>query len=350
MLSCASRGSELTYVPVSELRTDPISGRKVLIVEGRAGRPSDFLVPSSTPARQAAAEDNCPFCVGAERQTPSPSLEVFDKVGNWQVRVIPNKYPAVAAHLTIPESSGVQSPFSPPEQAYGAHEVIIESARHVQDVTEISVEQLATVLQVYRDRLKHWSTDPQIRYVQIFKNVGFAAGATLEHIHSQVVAFPFIPAALENEMRGASEYYQRHQRCLVCDLLAQELDQRTRLVFEEGQFAAFCAYAGRQPYETWILPTKHQSDYRELSNDDAFSLAKVLNQVLRKLHVVLPELSYNLLLRTVPFGEEESAPYHWHLEIVPRTTHLAGFEWGTGLFINPLSPERAAKMLLEAAV
>ncbi|NOY40894.1 MAG: galactose-1-phosphate uridylyltransferase [Planctomycetes bacterium] len=335
---------------MEEIRTDPISGRKVLIAEGRSERPSDYGVSGASHVQKTEADDNCPFCAGAEHRTPSPIREVLDEAGRWQVRVIPNKYPAVDAHSTISELGELRTPFSPPDQAYGSHEVVVESPRHLRDVTEISVEHLAIVLQVYRDRLQHWSTDQRMRYVQVFKNFGFAGGASIEHIHSQIVAIPFVPESVESELQGASRYHQRHQRCIFCDLLTQELEQRSRLVLESGRFAAFCAYAGRQPCETWVMPTAHQSDYRMLNDEDTYSLAKMLRQVLQKLHILISQLSYNLILHTLPFSNSGPDHYHWHFEIVPRTTHLAGFEWGTGLFINPLSPERAAKMLRETKV
>jgi len=335
---------------MDELRSDPITGRRVLIAEGRSARPSDYIVRGDSQAQHSASADNCPFCAGAEQQTPSPNQQVLDENGRWQVRVIPNKYPAVTTQSAVEKHGEIVPPFSPPEQAYGEHEVIIESPRHVRDITEVSVEQLATVLQVYRDRLLYWSADPRIRFAQIFKNYGYEAGASLEHVHSQVLAMPFVPVTLESELQGASRHYQEHKNCAFCDLVTLELDQRSRLIAEEEQFIAFCAYAGRQPYETWVMPTAHESDYRKLTDAQAHSLATVLNRLLKKLHFLVPQLSYNLILHTRPFSDFDPNQYHWHLEIVPRTTRLAGFEWGTGLFINPLSPESAAKILRETKV
>jgi len=335
---------------MEELRTDPITGRKVLISEGRAARPNDLVAHVESQAQHSAAANNCPFCTGAEQRTLSPHQEVLDEEGRWQLRVIPNKYPAVTTQSSVEKQNGILPPLSHPEKSYGEHEVIIESPCHVRDITEVSVEQLTTVLQVYRDRLQHWSNDQRMRYVQIYKNYGYAAGASLEHIHSQVLALPFVPATIERELQGAGHHYREHQSCAFCDLLEQEFDQRTRLVAKEGQFVAFCAYAGRQPYETWLMPVTHQSDYRELTDEQAWSLAIMLNQLLNKLHVLVPQLSYNLILHTTPFKDSDPNHYHWHFEIVPRSTRLSGFEWGTGLFINPLSPESAAKILRETKV
>jgi len=329
-----------------ELRIDPISGRKVIIAEDRAGRPSDF---ESTESVHPPDASSCPFCAGQEQQTPNPLWEVLGESGDWQVRVIPNLYPAVSLdcnHAT--EENSFQTLSSQP--AYGAHEVIIESPRHVQELTELAIDELAGVLLVYRDRLRHWSTAATMRHATLFKNVGYAAGASLEHIHSQLVAMPFVPEVIVREMQAAKQFYDREGICIFCRLLQKELEQGERLVSEVGPFVAFCAYAGRQPFETWILPTSHALHFHELSDDEALPLANLIQQVVSQLQTQLKPLSYNLVLHTAPFGEQLPAAYHWHLEIIPRTAQLAGFEWGAGVHINSLSPEHAAKRLRDAFI
>ncbi len=329
-----------------ELRIDPISGRKVIIAVDRAGRPSDFEL---TENNQPAGVSSCPFCAGHEQQTPSPLWEVLGEGGNWQVRVIPNLYPAVSLdcnHATEENSSQTSST----QPAYGAHEVIIESPRHIQDITELSIDELAGVLLVYRDRLRHWSRNKTMRHATLFKNVGYAAGASLEHIHSQLVTLPFVPEVIAREMLGAKQFYDREGTCIFCRLLQEERAQGERLVSEVGPFIAFCAYAGRQPFETWIFPSSHALHFYQLSDAEAFPLASLLQQVVLRLQTQLKPLSYNLVLHTAHFGEQTSAAYHWHLEIIPRTAQLAGFEWGAGVHINSLSPEHAAKRLREAIV
>ena len=165
-----------------------------------------------------------------------------------------------------------------------------------------------------------------------------------------MIASPFVPVTIENELTGASAYFEQHQQCAFCQLISQELADGNRVVCSEEKFVAVCAYAGRQPFETWILPTQHQADFRDLTNQQALALAQVLVLVLKKIQHQLPDLAYNLILHTVPFRTGGSKIYHWHFELVPRTTQLAGFEWGTGLFINPLAPETAAKILRETKV
>jgi len=338
-----------------ELRIDPIVGRKVLIAEDRAGRPNDF---ESARDVQPVGTSPCPFCAGHERKTPRSLLEIRDGEGGWQVRVIPNLYPAVSldcskifgdnpeGKASVEKSSSILSS----QPGYGTHEVFIESPRHIRDITELSHEELTQVLLVYRDRLQHWSEDQRMQHVTVFKNVGYAAGASLEHVHSQLVALPFVPEVIANEIRGAKHFFERERTCIFCRLLQEELEKGERLVSEEGPFVAFCAFAGRQPFETWILPKQHASRFEQLTNDEAPVLASLLQQVVRRLQNQLEPLSYNLILHSAPLGDQISDSYHWHLEIIPRTTQLAGIEWGVGVPINPMLPERAAKMLREAIV
>ncbi len=337
----------MTNLPISELRCDPIVGRKVLVAEDRAERPSDYTglhfdEPSSA---------SCPFCVGHEGETPTPAFEVPDQQGGWRVRVIPNKYPAVRMDAEAGDRSERNTP-SPvvPQASFGAHEVIVESPRHLRDFDEMTVNELATVLGVYRDRFRHWATDSRLRHATLFKNVGFAAGASLEHIHSQLVALPFVSDEVEAEIECAGRYFQEHGECIFCRLLADERRLATRWVAEVGSFAAFCAYAGRQPYETWLLPTEHAAQFHEIADSDIESLATLLRQVLSRLQQRLSPLSYNLILHTSPFENAQGAAYHWHWELIPRTSHLAGLEWGTGVHINSLSPERAAHLLRKTSL
>ena len=299
---------------------------------------------------RTAAAANCPFCAGHEQQTPQSLQEICDAAGRWQVRVVPNKFPAVNISQAAPDSNKSKSPFSESQPAYGAHEVIIESPDHVSDITSLSVDNLAIVLRLYRDRLQSWSSDDRLRYGAVFKNVGSAAGASLEHVHSQMIALPFVPPVMAEELRCSKRFYESHHSCVFCQLIDRERQQQLRWVAEAETFVAFCAYAGRQPFETWILPTEHAGSYQSLTDGQSLELAALLRGILSRLQTHLTPLSYNLLLHTAPFGDFEQTGYHWHLEIVPQSTQLAGFEWGTGVSINSLAPERAADLLREAKV
>jgi UDPglucose--hexose-1-phosphate uridylyltransferase len=331
-----------------------------LIAEGRALRPNDF-VGEPEPAVPHSIE-SCPFCRGNEHATPHELALVNDDQGNWLVRVVPNKYPAVDL-----ASGGREPPaglaacasdardLRPPlacEPARGVHEVIIESPRHVRDWTELSSEELATVLRVFRDRIEHAYKAHQMRSALIFKNVGQAAGASLEHVHTQLMALPCVPEVLMREVQIAADHQERTGKCLMCELISDELRQGTRLIAENERFAAIAAYAGRQPYEIWVVPKQHASSFTQLGEEESQRLAAILGETLSLLHSVLaplasagdlrPPLAYNVVLHTAPVGEARFAAFHWHWELIPRTTSLAGFEWGTGMFINPVSPERAA--------
>jgi UDPglucose--hexose-1-phosphate uridylyltransferase len=263
--------------------------------------------------------------------TPVASATALDAEGRWQVRVVPNKYPAV--RLDEAETG-----------AFGVHEVIIESPAHVLDVTDLGVEHLATILTVFRDRLRHWATDARLMHAVVFKNSGFDAGASLEHVHSQLVALPYVPVAVQAEMDAVARFHGSHGRCLFCDLIQRETAAGDRVVIRNHGYLAVCAEAPRQPYETWILPERHAARFDALDDDQLHAQARVLHELLCRLQSASPAAAYNLLLHTGPFHAPEAA-FHWHWELVPRLTHEAGLEWGGGVFITPLSPERAAVML-----
>lgn len=336
---------------MADLRIDGLTGRRVYIAEDRAGRPTDF---SSSAAHRPSSRDyaeSCPFCAGNEAATPHASATLHADDGTWRVRVVPNKYPAVS--LDAPPGpptpgGGTQSC----ESACGLHEVVIESPRHAIELTELDGGQLNAVLAMFRDRLRYCATHGELRHATVFKNSGFAAGASLEHLHSQVVALPFVPPAIQMELDLAEAFYAKRGRCAYCLLLDDERRAGERIVLEQSGFAAICAYAGRQPFETWIVPTEHLARFDHLGDEQLAGLAAMIQDVVGRLaHVCRRSgypLAYNLILHTAPFDDTHEATYHWHWELIPRTTHLAGLEWGAGVYINPVSPERAAAMLRDA--
>jgi UDPglucose--hexose-1-phosphate uridylyltransferase len=327
-----------------ELRIDPIVGRRVYIAEDRAGRPNDYVGWDKVPPEAESASpqlgprpslqvSGCFFCAGNEVHTPIASATVLDAEGRWKVRVVPNKYPAVTLGAQVSD-------------AFGAHEVIIESPDHVLDFADLGVDYLAVVLSVYRDRLAHWAADGRFKHALVFKNSGYDAGASLEHVHSQLIALPYVPAAVQAELDGVAAYRNEHGRCVFCDLIKREVATGERLVLRRDGYVAICAFASRQPYEMWILPEHHRPQY--LSHGfNALNEAAVLHELVRRLNVVSPGAPYNLLLHTGPFDVADEA-FHWHWEVVPRLTHEAGLEWGGGVYITPLLPERAAAELRSA--
>ncbi len=334
---------------MSELRKDPIVGRWVVVAKGRAERPNDFAAP---PAERSTAD--CPFCEGNERETP-PEVLAYRAEGaaangpGWRVRVVPNKFPALEAGAAC-EPSGGANGLCEQQPGFGVHEVILETPRHVRNTADLEVGELAEVHWAYRERLAELRRDRRLAYGLVFKNVGPAAGASLEHAHSQLVATPWVPGSVAEEVSGAAQYFEREGRCVYCDLLRQEAALGTRMVLETPEFAAFCPFASRFPYEIWVVPRQHGSHFDELPRPTTDQLAQVMHEVLARLETALDQPAYNSIIHTAPFDTQQLRHYHWHIEIMPRLTNVAGFEWGTGCFINAVPPEEAAARLRSASV
>ncbi len=331
-----------------ELRKDPIVDRWVIIAPNRATRPQEFAAPSQLPAAGFPAA-NCPFCPGNEDQTPAASYQSDGPDGGWNLRVVPNRYPAVTAdrcHQDEPRpASGSGS-----VDSRGYHEVVIETARHVSLFGQLDAEQVAVILYAYRARLRHWRTVAGINHCLLFKNVGPAAGASLFHLHSQIMALPRVPQAIQAEFAAATRFYDRHRECIYCDMLQREQSAGKRIFRRTRSWVAWAAYAGRQPFETWLLPSGHQAHFDQLENDAIEDLAKFLHDITRRIEEVSPVVAYNVILHTASFDNDLADRYHWHFEIIPRITQFAGFELGTGEHVNPVAPEDAAAMLRDVAV
>ena len=329
-----------------ELRKDPIVGRWVIIAQERAKRPHDF--PGDTQGHSGAA--GCPFCEGNERETP-PEIVAYRDRGSapngpgWRVRVVPNRFPALKIEGKLDKrGEGIYDRMA----GIGAHEVIIESPRHHISMAELSEEAVRETLWIYRDRLVDLKKDPRLVHGMIFKNVGAAAGASLAHTHSQLIVTPIVPVNVWEEMTGALEFYNYRGRCIYCDMIDQETSTESRVVLDTPHFTAFCPYASRFPFETWVVPKVHSSHYENIPKSALDDLGSALKGVLVKLENALSRPAYNYIIHTAPFDHQEQPHYHWHMEIIPRLTKVAGFEWGTGFYINPVPPEDAAKYLREA--
>lgn len=330
-----------------DLRKDPIVGRWVIVAKSRAKRPHDF---ESTPHLRHG--QYCPFCEGNEEATPHEILACRnpgsqrDREG-WRVRVVPNKFPALEIEGDLNKrGDGIYDMM----RGVGAHEVIIESPKHIVSTSQLTEEELRDVLWVYRDRLIDLKKDPRLVYGMIFKNVGAAAGASLEHTHSQLIVTPIVPINVWEEMSGSLEFYNYRGRCVYCDMIHQELATEKRIVLDTPGFVAFCPFASRFPFETWVLPKAHSSHYEHLQKNAADELAGVMRRVIAKIEAALDRPAYNYILHTAPFDTQELGHYHWHIEIMPSLTKAAGFEWGTGFYINPVPPEEAAAFLREVEV
>jgi UDPglucose--hexose-1-phosphate uridylyltransferase len=232
----------------------------------------------------------------------------------------------------------------------GAHEVIIENSDHNATLATLPPKAIEDVLWTYRDRILDLKKDRRFKYILIFKNHGEAAGATLEHAHSQLIALPVVPIYVAEEIEGAKQYYRYKERCVFCDIVRQELEDGARIVGENDNFVTLAPYAPRFPFETWILPKRHESAFENSSSAMFEGLAKAVKNLLAKANNVLDNPAYNLVIHTSPVQDPTNDYYHWHIEFMPKLTKTAGFEWGTGFYINPTPPEEAAKFLREASV
>ena len=282
------------------------------------------------PRHRTSERAECPFCPGNEHDTPAESYAIretgiaTDGPG-WSLRVVPNKFPAVSV-----EDS----------QSFGIHEVVIPCAEHESNPTRLSDAQLAAMFIAIRERLRVYSTDERLAYAQAFQNVGAEAGASLDHVHAQLLATPFVPEAIEQELTGSKRFFETTGTCVFCHLAAQ-----ASRITANDHFLAFCPPAPRFAFESWIVPTIHNSDFLAVSHEEVIALASLLKRVLLTIDCVLHEPAYNVILHTAPFRMGSLPHYHWHLEIIPRTARAAGYEWGTGVFINTVSPEQAAREL-----
>jgi UDPglucose--hexose-1-phosphate uridylyltransferase len=265
----------------------------------------------------------------------------------WWVRVVPNKFPALAVEGDLNKLGlGMYDWMN----GVGAHEVIIETPEHSRSLALLDARQIEDVLWAYRARYLDLKKDPRLKYILIFRNHGRVAGASLAHPHSQLIATPMVPGDVAAEMAGAKRYESYRERCVYCDIMRQERDESARLVAENEAFIAFEPYASKYPFETWVMPKRHGPSFAAISAEEQASFAAILGETLRRVHVTLDDPPYNFTIHTAPCDSDERSDYHWHLEIFPRLTITAGFEMGTGIYINVTPPEIAARYLREAEV
>ena len=331
-----------------ELRKDPITGRWVIIATERAKRPTDFVREKV----QIRGSGFCPFCYGNESKTP-PEIIAYRSDGSlrnapgWSLRVVSNKFPALGIEGSLNrQGEGLYDKMS----GIGAHEVIIETPDHQKTLAMLSPRQIEDVLWAYRDRILDLKKDRRFKYIMIFKNHGEAAGASLEHTHSQLIALPVVPKNVLEETGGARDYFNFKERCIFCDIIRQETESGIRVIADTPTFIAVAPFAPRFPFEIWIMPRVHQSAFEDSQKQEFEQLAVMLKDMLMRLDKVLDYPAYNYIIHTSPIPETPNEHYHWHLEIMPKLTKIAGFEWGTGFHINPTPPEESAKFLREAQV
>jgi UDPglucose--hexose-1-phosphate uridylyltransferase len=329
---------------MSELRFDPIKRHWVIIAGQRALRPSEFKITIET-----MGEVDCPFCPGHEHKTPDAILTIpGSQQGSWAARLIPNKFPALDL---VGESVGETLPIHSNREGRGRHEVMIESALHGDRQAQYTDSHLALLLSIYQSRLRLFTSDSNCLYSALFTNVGFRGGATLSHPHTQIIGLPLVPAVIQTELDSAIAHKAKYGRCLFCDLISDELDSSSRIVYANDDFAVIAPYASRFAYEFAIYPRNHLADYCDLEPSAIESTASCLAKTLSLMDTALGNPDYNLILHSAPRkepsggGEDTDKAFHWHFEVIPRISTQAGMEWGTGIHINSIPPEKVAMVL-----
>jgi len=342
---------------MGELRKDPVLGRWVIIATERSKRPDAFL---SVAEAQGDDEKKCPFCAGREKETPPEIYSLRDPktkpdTSGWRVRVVPNKFSACNLDVILEKKGyGVHDMMT----NFGVHEVIIETPDHKKEIKDQTPDEASEVITVLQRRVEELHKNDKIHHALLFKNKGKGAGATIAHPHHQLIALPITPKRVREELEGAKFYFKLKERCVFCDIIEQEKSWGERMLYENEGFVSFCPYASRFPFEVWLLPKEHSIDfYGQKAKEKTRLLAEALQVILKKYDKVLKDPAYNYIIHTAPnrfprqdYWKTIEQDFHWHIELFPWLTRVAGFEWGSGFYINPVSPEMAAKYLREAKV
>ncbi len=340
----------------NELRKDYLLDRWVVIATERARRPTDFAKQRE---KQPSSTATCPMCPGNEHMTPAAVL-VYLKSGkgirkthdteksrhkNWLVRCIPNLYPA----FSPPKEKLSQKQIMKTDDlamAIGHHEVIVETPNHEEHPANAKIPQLTLVMNAYIDRLRTLSRKPYVKYVSVFRNHGREAGASLSHPHSQIIATPFLPKTIKEEMETCKKHWKQHKQCIFCEILRKELDG-PRLIYENKKFAAFTPYASINPMEFWIMPKQHQGTLLDMAENETKIFAQTLHTCLKALSDLVNDPPYNYGFH-IAMSRDTCKHYHWQLEVYPTLAIWAGFEKSTGIYINTIPPETAAESLRKA--
>ena len=339
-------------MPYNELRKDYLLNRWVVIATERARRPNDFVKPKT----EQAKTNSCPLCPGNEHMTP-PAVLVYltaehrvrkekehgdFRYKNWSIRTVPNMFPAFAPPKNPSDAQSIMQSDSL-GRAIGHHEVLVETPCHNDHPSDTPLPQLVNVVNAYKDRLGEISADPYVQYVQIFRNQGLEAGASLSHPHSQIIATPFVPTIPKEEMAASKTYHDKHGTCIFCELAKRER-QTERHVLSNSHFEVFAPYASVHPMEFWIVPKRHAINILDLKPEETETLAQTLQTTLKALKALVNDPPYNFGIH-LSTNKDTQEYYHWHLEVYPHLAIWAGFEKSTGMYINTVTPETAAQEL-----
>jgi UDPglucose--hexose-1-phosphate uridylyltransferase len=325
---------------MTELRREPVTRMWVGISTDHPKGPSDYL-PFKPLYRHQESEGLCPFCPGNEGETPPETFSVGREGGGWSVRVVPNKSPFF--HIEGDFDRRAEGMYDLME-AIGAHEIVIETPEHHQNLATLETEQVGKTLLAYRERLRDLEKDHRFQHFLIIKNY---PGVFNRHPHSHLMALPVIPKIIEEEIRGTLDYFERKERCIYCDILKEELSLKKRVVLETAYFLVFSPFASRYPFETWIIPKVHSPDFHSIDQEKIGDLSVAVQSLFHRFYRLLSDPSYGLTFHTSPVQGRHRPEYHWHIETRLRIGLREGFEWGTGFFVNPTPPEDAAAYLRE---
>jgi len=324
-----------------EFRQNKATKEWVIVASERGKRPSDFTKAKGEIKQIPAHKDNCPFCRGNERMTPEPVLQ-YPKNGDWHLRVVANKFAALQPDLATTRTR--MGAFLA-AKGFGIAEVVIECPEHNKTIATMTLNEVADILRAYRERQTQISQNENINLVTIFRNHGAKAGTSLEHPHSQIIATPIVPPHVRYPMEQAVLHYDKYGSCVHCDVIREELEQKERIIYETDSFATFCPYAARTPFEVRIFPKRHMASFMNILDDEIEEMAWVLRNTLLKIYKCLDNPDYNYILRSSPIGDENTRHQHWYMVIIPKITTPAGFEIGSGIYINTVPPEASARYL-----
>lgn len=332
---------------MSELRRNPLTGHWVIIASERVARPHD-AVRAARRAASPSHDERCPFCPGNEPMTPPPLLEMAapDPPGAWRVRAFANKYAALSPDAA---PSNSRSPLLQSRPGIGAHEVIVETPVHNRFLADRTEDEMTSVVQAYQQRCEARMQESTTAYLLIFKNHGEEAGTSLIHPHSQAIAAPIVPEDVRRACDIAQAHFSDTRRCLLCNVAEEELKAGERIVSRDERFVVFHPFAAARPAETWIVPLEHQSTFHDLPADDLEPFASVLLRTLRQLRAAFDDPDYNYAIHSAPVALASEPYLHWYVQLIPRLTKAAGFELGSGIYINPLAPEESADAMRSAS-
>jgi len=324
-----------------ELRQNYATKEWVIIATERAKRPEELAV--QRPPKTASSVPACPFCPGNESKTPPEVLRIpTGASGSWQVRVVPNKFAALSSTC---EPVRTMHRTRRSIEGFGIHDVIIDTPDHSQSTAMMADGHLANVLRAYKSRYDALSHDPRIAHVTIFKNHGVNAGTSLEHPHSQLIATPVISNQVRQRFHEALRHYDDHGNCMFCQMIEEELEEKARIVLKTEHFVVLELFASPAPFSTHIYPLRHTASFGDVSAAEIVDLARALRTVLAKLHHGLGDPDFNYTIRSAPSESAGLKYFHWYVSVIPRLTRVAGFELGSGMFINTVLPEAAAEFL-----